>query len=462
MMKDRIKDILKYEVTSATISIEGWVRTKRDSKNVCFLELNDGSCLKGIQAVIDKATFTNLNILDNIATGAAVIASGKIIKSPGGNQSIELTVEELELIGECPSDYPLQKKRHTLEYLREKAHLRPRTNLIGAAARIRSSLAYAIHSFFYENGFSYVHTPLITASDAEGAGETFKVTTLDFDNIPTDENGKADFSKDFFAKNASLTVSGQLEAETYAMALKNVYTFGPTFRAENSNTSRHLAEFWMVEPEMAFCNIDLNMEVAEAFLKYIFKWVLEKNPEDMEFFDNFVLKGNRETLQKVIDTPFVHITYTKAIEILEQHNSEFEYPVKWGSDLQSEHEKYLTDVVYSSPVIVTDYPKEIKSFYMKLNEDGKTVRGMDILVPRIGEIIGGSQREDNLDLLLKRMHELGLKEEDYWWYLELRKYGSAPHSGFGLGFERAIQYVTGIQNIRDVIPFPRYVKSAEF
>ena len=462
MMKDRIKDILKYEITSATISIEGWVRTKRDSKNVCFLELNDGSCLKGIQAVIDKATFTNLEILDSITTGAAVVASGKIIKSPGGNQSIELTVEELELIGQCPVDYPLQKKRHTLEYLREKAHLRPRTNLIGAAARIRSSLAYAIHSFFYENEFSYVHTPLITASDAEGAGETFKVTTLDFDNIPKLEDGTTDFSKDFFGKNASLTVSGQLEAETYAMALKNVYTFGPTFRAENSNTSRHLAEFWMVEPEMAFCNIDLNMEVAEAFLKYIFKWVLEKNPEDMEFFDNFVLKGNRETLQKVIDTPFVHITYTQAIEILEKHNSEFEYPVQWGSDLQSEHEKYLTDVIYSSPVIVTDYPKEIKSFYMKLNEDGKTVRGMDILVPRIGEIIGGSQREDNLDLLLERMHELGLKEEDYWWYLELRKYGSAPHSGFGLGFERAIQYVTGIQNIRDVIPFPRYVKSAEF
>lgn len=461
-MEKRIKDLLNLTPSDECIKAEGWVRTKRDSKSVCFLEINDGSCLKGLQLVIDKETFSNNNLLDEISTGCSVEAEGKIVKSQGGAQSVELLVSSLSIIGECPADYPLQKKRHTVEFLREKAHLRARTNLFGAVARVRNTMAYAIHSFFQENGFVYVNTPLITASDCEGAGEQFQVTTLDLDNIPKTEDGKVDYSKDFFGKSAKLTVSGQLNGETYAMALKNIYTFGPTFRAENSNTTRHLAEFWMVEPEMAFCDLNLGMEVAENFLKYIFKAVLDKRQEDMDFFDSFVLKGVRETLEHVITSPFEHMTYTDAIRILEKNNDKFEFPVSWGSDIQSEHERYLTEVVAKRPVILTDYPKEIKAFYMKLNDDGKTVRAMDVLAPRLGEIIGGSEREYRLDVLKARMKELGLKEEDYWWYLELRKYGSVPHAGFGLGFERAVQYVTGVQNIRDVIPFPRYVKSAEF
>lgn len=461
-MEKRIKDLLNLTPSDECIKAEGWVRTKRDSKSVCFLEINDGSCLKGLQLVIDKETFSNNNLLDEISTGCSVEAEGKIVKSQGGAQSVELLVSSLSIIGECPADYPLQKKRHTVEFLREKAHLRARTNLFGAVARVRNTMAYAIHSFFQENGFVYVNTPLITASDCEGAGEQFQVTTLDLDNIPKTEDGKVDYSKDFFGKSAKLTVSGQLNGETYAMALKNIYTFGPTFRAENSNTTRHLAEFWMVEPEMAFCDLNLDMEVAESFLKYIFKAVLDKRQEDMDFFDSFVLKGVKETLEHVITSPFEHMTYTDAIRILEKNNDKFEFPVSWGSDIQSEHERYLTEVVAKRPVILTDYPKEIKAFYMKLNDDGKTVRAMDVLAPRLGEIIGGSEREYRLDVLKARMKELGLKEEDYWWYLELRKYGSVPHAGFGLGFERAVQYVTGVQNIRDVIPFPRYVKSAEF
>ncbi|HIV99298.1 MAG TPA: asparagine--tRNA ligase [Candidatus Ornithospirochaeta avicola] len=461
-MEKRIKDLLNLAPSDECIKAEGWVRTKRDSKSVCFLELNDGSCLKGLQLVIDKETFSNNNLLDEISTGCSVEAEGRIVKSQGGAQSVELLVSSLSIIGECPADYPLQKKRHTVEFLREKAHLRARTNLFGAVARVRNTMAYAIHSFFQENGFVYVNTPLITASDCEGAGEQFQVTTLDLDNIPKTEDGKVDYSKDFFGKSAKLTVSGQLNGETYAMALKNIYTFGPTFRAENSNTTRHLAEFWMVEPEMAFCDLNLDMEVAESFLKYIFKAVLDKRQEDMDFFDSFVLKGVKETLEHVITSPFEHMTYTDAIKILEKNNDKFEFPVSWGSDIQSEHERYLTEVVAKRPVILTDYPKEIKAFYMKLNDDGKTVRAMDVLAPRLGEIIGGSEREYRLDVLKARMKELGLKEEDYWWYLELRKYGSVPHAGFGLGFERAVQYVTGVQNIRDVIPFPRYVKSAEF
>lgn len=461
-MKDRIKTLLTYEPSDTIISTEGWVRTKRDSKNVCFLELNDGSTLKGLQIVVNKDNFNNCDILSDIATGTAIKCEGKLVSSQGGNQAIELDCSSITIVGLCPSDYPLQKKRHTIEYLREIAHLRARTNLIGAAMRVRNTLAYAVHSFFQENGFVYVNTPLITGSDCEGAGQMFQVTTLDLNNPPKTEEGEIDYAKDFFGKKTSLTVSGQLEGETYAMALKNIYTFGPTFRAENSLTSRHLAEFWMIEPEMAFCDINLNMEVAESFLKYIFQAVLDKNGEDLAFFDQFVQKGLIETLKHVIASPFVHITYTKAVEILSPHNSEFEYPIEWGAELQTEHEKYLTEVVYNSPVIVTDYPKGVKAFYMKLNEDNETVRGMDVLVPRLGEIIGGSEREADLDKLLSRMKEMNLEEKDYSWYLDLRRYGSAPHAGFGLGFERVVQYVTGISNIRDVIPYPRYVKSAEF
>ena len=459
-MSKRIKELLGSDPDGSLVKAEGWVKTRRDGKNVTFLEISDGSCLKGLQIVIDREK-TDDKELEGVTTGASVTAEGYLVKSQG-EQSVEMQLEKLTLLGSCPEDYPLQKKRHTVEFLREKAHLRARTNLFGAVARVRNTMSYAIHSFFQENGFVYVNTPLITASDCEGAGEQFQVTTLDISNPPRKEDGKVDYSKDFFGRMTNLTVSGQLEGETYALALKDIYTFGPTFRAENSNTTRHLAEFWMVEPEMAFCDLYGDMDVAERFLKYIFSRTLEKNEEDMKFFDSFVLKGVIDTLEHVINSPFEHMTYTDAIKILEKENSRFDFPVHWGSDIQSEHERYLTEVVAKRPVIVTDYPKEIKSFYMKLNEDGKTVRGMDVLAPRLGEIIGGSEREWRLDVLEERMKELGLRKEDYWWYLELRKYGSVPHAGFGLGFERAVQYVTGVQNIRDVIPYPRYVKSAEF
>ena len=460
-MQERIKAILQMEPSEKTIKAEGWVRTKRDSKNVCFLEINDGSCLKGLQCVIDKAVIGN-EILDRIGTGASVIVEGKIVPSQGGNQKTEMATEKLEIVGECPADYPLQKKRHTVEFLREKAYLRPRTNLFGAITRVRNTMAYAVHSFFQENGFVYVNTPLISASDCEGAGAQFQVTTLDLENVPKTEDGKVDYSKDFFGKMTNLTVSGQLEGETYATAMKNIYTFGPTFRAENSNTARHLAEFWMIEPEMAFCTLEGDMDCAEKFLKYIFSAVLEKNAEDMEFFSSFVLNGVVDTLRHVIESPFAHMTYTDAIKVLEPENDRFEFPVKWGVEIQSEHERFLTEEVAKCPVIVTDYPKDIKAFYMKLNDDGKTVRAMDVLAPRLGEIIGGSEREYRYDVLVNRMKELGLKPEDYWWYLDLRRYGTVPHAGFGLGFERAVQYVTGVANIRDVIPYPRYVKSCEY
>ena len=459
-MSKRIKELLGSDPDGSLVKAEGWVKTRRDGKNVTFLEISDGSCLKGLQIVVDREK-TDDKELEGVTTGASVTAEGYLVKSQG-EQSVEMQLEKLTLLGSCPEDYPLQKKRHTVEFLREKAHLRARTNLFGAVARVRNTMSYAIHSFFQENGFVYVNTPLITASDCEGAGEQFQVTTLDISNPPRREDGKVDYSKDFFGRMTNLTVSGQLEGETYALALKDIYTFGPTFRAENSNTTRHLAEFWMVEPEMAFCDLYGDMDVAERFLKYIFSRTLEKNEEDMKFFDSFVLKGVIDTLEHVINSPFEHMTYTDAVKILEKENSRFDFPVHWGSDIQSEHERYLTEVVAKRPVIVTDYPKEIKSFYMKLNEDGKTVRGMDVLAPRLGEIIGGSEREWRLDVLEERMKELGLRKEDYWWYLELRKYGSVPHAGFGLGFERAVQYVTGVQNIRDVIPYPRYVKSAEF
>lgn len=461
-MKERIKDLLKREPSDSLVLAEGWVRTKRDSKNVCFLNVNDGSCLKGLQLVIDKATFNNDNLLDKISTGAAISAKGKIVESLGGDQKVEMSVTSLTLVGDCPNDYPLQKKRHSVEFLREQAYLRPRTNLFGAVTRVRNTMAYAVHQFFQENGFVYVNTPLITASDCEGAGEQFQVTTLDLMNVPKTEDGKVDYSKDFFGKLANLTVSGQLEGETYAMAMKNIYTFGPTFRAEESNTSRHLAEFWMIEPEMAFCDLDGDMEVAESFLKYILKAVLEKNSEDMLFFEQFVLKGLIESLEHVVSTPFEHMTYTKAISLLEKHNDKFEFPVEWGSDIASEHERYLTETIAKRPVIVTDYPKEIKSFYMKQNDDGKTVRGMDVLAPRLGEIIGGSERESDYEKLERRMKELNMDPTSYWWYMNLRKYGSAPHAGFGLGFERAVRYATGVENIRDVIPYPRAVGTCEY
>ena len=460
-MAELISKIKTMEPGPQTIQVEGWVRTKRDSKTVTFIEVNDGSCLKGLQVVADRASIDN-NLLNSLSTGCSVICEGKLVASIGGDQKVELSATDIKLVGDCPDDYPLQKKRHTLEYLREIGHLRARTNTIGAVERVRSKMAYAVHRFFQENGFYYVNTPLITASDAEGAGQMFQVTTLDLQNVPMTEDGKVDYSKDFFGKRTSLTVSGQLEGETYATALKNIYTFGPTFRAENSNTKRHLAEFWMIEPEMSFCTLEGDMKIAEDFLKYVFKYVLDNCQEDMDFFSKFVEPGVKDTLVHVVDSPFAHITYTEAIKELEKAADRFEFKPFWGCDLQTEHERFLTEEVAKRPVIVTDYPKEIKAFYMKLNEDGKTVRAMDVLAPRLGEIIGGSERESRLDVLKARMAELGLDEKDYWWYLDLRKYGSVPHAGFGLGFERAVQYVTGMQNIRDVIPYPRASKQADF
>lgn len=459
----RIKSILETPDIGEQILLKGWCRTKRDGKNHAFLEVNDGSCLKNIQVIIDKSIEGMSETLNGINTGASIEVQGTLVQSPGQNQSVELQAHQLKLIGEAPGEsYPLQKKRHSMEFLREIAHLRPRTNTFGAVMRVRSALSFAIHQFFKEKDFLYVHTPIITASDCEGAGEMFRVTTLDLNNLPKGEEGSVDYSGDFFGKPAHLTVSGQLNGETYATALNSIYTFGPTFRAENSNTSRHLAEFWMIEPEVSFCDIHGNMDLAEDFLKYILKYLLENCREDMEFFDKWVEKGIITSLEKVIKSDFARITYSDAVEELQKADIPFDFPVSWGIDLQSEHEKYLTEKVYNKPIIVTDYPKEIKAFYMKMNEDNKTVRAMDVLVPRLGEIIGGSQREDSYDKLRARIQELSLAEEDYWWYLDLRKYGSVPHSGFGLGFERLIQYVTGMANIRDVIPFPRTPGSAEF
>ncbi|HPK47989.1 MAG TPA: asparagine--tRNA ligase [Sphaerochaeta sp.] len=462
-MKERISTLLKREPSSEVVTAEGWVRTKRESKHVCFLEVNDGSSLKGLQVVIDKKRLGDQALLDSITTGSSIIAAGTIVSSQGASQAVELASSNLTLVGSCPVDtYPLQKKRHSLEYLREIAHLRARTNTFGAVTRVRNVLSWAIHQYFQERGFIWVHTPLISASDAEGAGQMFQVTTLDLANVPKTAEGAVNWDEDFFGRQSFLTVSGQLEGETYAMAMKNIYTFGPTFRAENSNTTRHLSEFWMVEPEMAFCTLDGNMAVAEEFLKYLLKAVLEHSGEDMEFFSKYVEAGMRETLAKIIETPFVHLTYTDAVKELEKHNDRFSYPVKWGIDLQSEHEKFITEVIAKSPTIVTDYPKDIKAFYMKLNDDEKTVRGMDVLVPRLGEIIGGSEREADYDTLIARMAEMKLDPADYWWYLDLRRYGSVPHSGFGLGFERLVQYVTGMGNIRDVIPYPRAPRLADF
>jgi len=461
-MTRRIKEVLALEPDMQEITVCGWIRTKRESKNVCFMEISDGSSLANLQVVADTSSGALNDTLDLLGTGASVRVSGRLAPSPGKNQAQELQVTSIEMIGSSPQDsYPLQKKRHSFEFLREIAHLRPRTNTFGAMARVRNAMSFAIHRFFQENGFVYVHTPIISTSDAEGAGQMFQVTTLPLDNIPR-KDGVVDYGQDFFGKKSFLTVSGQLEAEIYALALGNVYTFGPTFRAENSNTSRHLAEFWMIEPEMAFCDIGCNMDVAEKFLTYIFAYVLEHCEEDMQFFNRWIKPGIIDNLQAVIESDFYRISYSEAVERLSASGASFEYPVYWGCDLQSEHEKHLTETVYGGPVIVTDYPKEIKAFYMKLNQDGKTVRAMDVLVPRLGEIIGGSERESDLETLKSRITEMGLDEKDYWWYLELRKFGTVPHSGFGLGFERLIQYVTGMQNIRDVIPFPRAVNTAEF
>ncbi len=450
----------KDKYLNSQVEVAGWVRNNRDSKNFGFLVISDGTFFEPIQVVYSD-TLENFSNICKINIGAAVIVKGKLVPTPEAKQPYEIQAESIEIEGDSTPDYPLQKKRHSMEYLRTITHLRPRTNTFQAVFRVRSLCAYAIHKFFQERDFVYVHTPLITGSDCEGAGEMFQVTTMDLSNVPMTEDGKVDFTKDFFNKPTNLTVSGQLNGETYAMAFRNIYTFGPTFRAENSNTTRHAAEFWMIEPEIAFADLEDDMELAEAMIKYIIKYVLENAPEEMQFFNNFVDKGLIERLEHVANSDFGRVTYTEAIELLKKNNDKFEYKVEWGSDLQTEHERYLTEEIFKRPVFVTDYPKEIKAFYMKLNEDGKTVAAMDCLVPGIGEIIGGSQREDNLELLLKRMNELGLKEEDYGFYLDLRRYGSARHAGFGLGFERAIMYLTGMGNIRDVIPFPRTVNNCE-
>ena len=450
----------KDKYVGKEITVGGWVRSNRDSKNFGFITLNDGTFFETLQVVYANK-LANFPELAKINVGSAVIVTGELVATPYAKQPFEIQAKEVVVEGASTPDYPLQKKRHTMEYLRTITHLRPRTNTFQAVFRVRSLVAYAIHKFFQDRDFVYVHTPIITGSDCEGAGEMFQVTTLDLANAPKNADGTVDYSKDFFNKPTNLTVSGQLNGETYAMAFKNIYTFGPTFRAENSNTTRHAAEFWMIEPEIAFADLKDDMMLAESMLKYVIGYVLEHAPEEMNFFNNFVDKGLLERLNHVMNSEFGHVTYTEAIELLEKNNDKFDYKVSWGCDLQTEHERYLTEEIFKKPVFVTDYPKEIKAFYMKLNPDGKTVAAMDCLVPGIGEIIGGSQREDDYDMLLGRMKELGLKAEDYDFYLDLRKYGSARHAGFGLGFERCVMYLTGMGNIRDVIPFPRTVNNCD-
>lgn len=444
------------------VTLGGWIRTMRVSKNFGFIELNDGSFFKNIQIVFEADALSNYAEITKLGVGAAIIVKGLLVETPEAKQPFEVKAQEIAIEGTSTPDYPLQKKRHSVEFLRQIAYLRPRTNMFSATFRVRSLIAYAIHQFFQGKGFVYAHTPIITGSDCEGAGEMFRVTTLDLNNLPKKEDGTVDFSKDFFGKETNLTVSGQLSAETFAMAFRNVYTFGPTFRAENSNTARHAAEFWMIEPEMAFADLEDNMEVAEEMLKYIIQYVLDNAPEEMEFFNSFVDKGLLDRLHNILNNDFGRVTYTEAVDLLIKSGKKFEYPVEWGIDLQTEHERYLTEEIFKKPVFVTDYPKDIKAFYMRMNDDNKTVAAMDLLVPGVGEIIGGSQREERLELLEKRMDELGLKKEDYWWYLDLRKYGGTRHSGYGLGFERAVMYLTGMSNIRDVLPYPRTVKNAEF
>ena len=447
----------KEKFIDQEVEISGWIKKIRVQKNFGFIEINDGSFFKGIQIVFDTK-LNNFDEISRLSIISSIRVNGKLVRSQGAGQDIEIIANGVEIYQKADLDYPLQNKRHTFEYLRTKAHLRPRTNTFSAVFRVRSVIAYAIHKFFQENGFVYVHTPIITGSDAEGAGEMFRVTTLDLNDLPKGEDGKVDSSKDFFGKETNLTVSGQLSGETYCAAFRNIYTF----RAEYSNTARHASEFWMIEPEIAFADLEANMELAEAMVKYIIKYVLEQCPEEMEFFNQFIEKGLFDKLNNVLNSDFGRLTYTEAIEILEKSGKKFDYPVKWGIDLQSEHERYLAEEYFKKPVFLTDYPKDIKAFYMKLNEDGKTVRAMDLLAPGIGEIIGGSQREDNLEILEGRINELGMNTEDYGFYLDLRKYGSFPHSGYGLGFERMIMYVTGMTNIRDVIPFPRTPNNAEF
>ncbi|MDZ8222948.1 asparagine--tRNA ligase [Nostoc sp. ChiVER01] len=463
MANRRIAEILRSGQPDESLLVQGWVRTKRESKGFAFIEVNDGSSLANLQVVINQDLPDYEAILKKLNTGTAVEATGVLVASLGKGQRIELKAETVKVFGEAdPDTYPLQKKRHSFEFLRTIGHLRSRTNSFGAVFRVRNACSTAIHQFFQQRGFLWVHTPIITASDCEGAGELFSVTSLDLKNIPRTENQAVDYSQDFFAKPTYLTVSGQLEAEVMAMAFSNVYTFGPTFRAENSNTSRHLAEFWMVEPEMAFCDLEGDMDLAEAFLKHIFKYVLETCPEDMEFFNERIDKSVLATAENIINNQFERLTYTEAIKLLEKADVKFEYPVSWGLDLQSEHERYLAEQLFKKPAIVTDYPAQIKAFYMRLNDDEKTVRAMDILAPKIGEIVGGSQREERLEVLERRVLAQGLNPEDLWWYLDLRRYGTVPHAGFGLGFERLVQFMTGMGNIRDVIPFPRTPQSAEF
>ena len=445
-----------------TVTVGGWIRTVRDMKNFGFIELNDGSCLRSLQVVMDAGQLENYQQIAHQNVGAALVATGTVQLTPEAKQPLELKAEKISVEGTSAPEYPLQKKRHNVEFLRTIAHLRPRTNLFSAVFRVRSVAAFAIHEFFQNRGFVYVHTPLITASDCEGAGEMFRVTTIDPNDPPRREDGTVDYSKDFFGKETSLTVSGQLSAESFAMAFGDVYTFGPTFRAEESYTQRHAAEFWMIEPEMAFAELQDDMNVAEQMIKYIIKTVMEKCPDEMTFFNSFVDKGLIERLEGVLNSDFGVVTYTEAVEILQKSGQKFDYPVSWGIDLQTEHERYLTEKYFKKPVFVTNYPKEIKAFYMRMNDDGRTVAAMDCLVPGIGEIIGGSQREERLELLEARMDELGLKKEDYWWYLDLRRYGSVRHAGFGLGFERMIMYLTGVSNIRDVLPHPRTTGSADF
>ena len=466
LKRQRVFDLLKKDTTSLIgeqVNVKGWVRTKRGNKNVAFIALNDGSIIHNIQVVVDVQEFNNDELLKAVTTGACISVNGKLVESQGKGQSVEIIASGLVVYGSAdPDTYPLQKKGHTLEFLREIAHLRPRTNTFGAVFRIRHALAFAIHNYFNDRGFYYLHTPIITGSDAEGAGAMFHVTTMDLNNVPKTEEGKIDYSRDFFGKETNLTVSGQLEGELGALALSNIYTFGPTFRAENSNTTRHLAEFWMIEPEMAFYDIHDNQDLSEDFLKYLISYVLENCTDDLEFLQKMYDNDLIERLKFVTENTFERLSYTRAIEILEQSGQKFEYPVKWGVDLQSEHERYLVEKHFKKPVILTDYPREIKAFYMKVNDDGKTVRAMDVLFPKIGEIIGGSQREENYDTLISRINEMGIPEKDVWWYLETRKFGTAPHSGFGLGFERLMLFITGMGNIRDVIPFPRTPQNAEF
>lgn len=460
LVRQLVRDHGRY--AGREVEISGWIRSNRDQKSFGFIALNDGTHFNTIQVVYEKERLSDYSDIAHYRAGAAVTVKGVVVATPTGKQPFEISAREVILEGDSPEDYPIQPKKHSREFLRETAHLRPRTNLFAAVFRIRSLLAYAIHQFFQERGFVYVHTPIVTAIDAEGAGEMFRVTTLDPQHPPLQENGEVDFSRDFFGSKTNLTVSGQLQAEIFALAFRDVYTFGPTFRAENSNTARHAAEFWMIEPEMAFADLEDDMLMAEAMIKYIITYILDHAPEEMEFLNSFVDKGLQERLTSVVKAEFARVTYTEAVKLLREAEADFEYPPAWGSDLQTEHERYLTEQIFHKPVFVTDYPKDIKAFYMRLNDDGQTVAAMDLLVPGVGEIIGGSQREERYEVLQQKMAEFHINQKDLWWYLDLRKYGGVKHAGFGLGFERMLMYITGISNIRDVLPFPRTVKSCEF